>query len=845
MYYSGYFRNTDTSTDKAGQLFKVVIITNFKKEEFNYGGELMLTDSPFTVNYESEDGNIFKPYKYSTATVGILQENFNFEFSNTQGNNVLVMLLRFKNERKETEIKDSELSASYNKQLQIDNICYSVEWIGYSTPNTYSQEFENFYDGFELEAQDALSTLQYFPYSIRNIQNTYISFIDILQRYCTFTRAYKNIYITDNIHIPTNEDGDILNFCYIDQRNFFDEDETPKTALEVIEQLAMYLNVSVIPYGDSIYIVDYTGIRSNNNSYYHYKDSLTNIYPFIQKNVTDIDFFTLKRNKVILTDSHDIKETDFSSTGTKLSLLSTYNKLSVKDSLYSFGSISPNFEEKSRWGESKSEDLPARYDDKNIIIESGGKYVSEYFTDANNSEHQYLREWVDGGFTPKKRIDEDKYLTVIGNTRKNKNNQKVYIKFLEFKQSDSLFNNSELTTYWYNKDYKDTNGIWHFGSSNPSINENKNWCYNTLRNYCGAQFIAYHTETVDDNKRDLHPLKLELKPAILISTPSEFTWKNYVENYSSTLQLLQPMFKVKSKSVCLGSGDYIVISWKQKCYKDSDCLPISVEETDDVDLGANQYIGVSLNGHDYFYEYIGGSMAFPFLFKSDGKKAFGSNLELSDLEDKYNFKDKLGIEEGIVIPARLSDTENSVEVGDIEVTFYRPFGGKNNIPVKCTLIEDFKVEVITKSDLNGYMASDDDTDTEYSNVIDEEAVEEKSNVELDVTTWDNKQPNYSSVVYSEKLNLAGNNIFGKDLGRIRHIYNKATGEILRAEEHIINNNVVQYSTPTLSLNLNLHIKPLPYSLFTYHFFKDRIFIVDGCELNYMNNSYNMTLTEKK
>ena len=844
MYYSGYFRNTDTSTDEAGQLFKVVIITNFKKEEYDYGGELMLTDSPFTVSYESEDGNLFKPYKCSTATVGILQENFNLEFSNTQGNNVMVMLLRYKNERKESDIKNSELSASYNKQLQIDNICYSVEWVGYATPNTYSQEFENFYDGFELEAQDALSTLQYFPYSIRNIQNTYISFIDILKRYSTFTRAYKNIYITDNIKIPTNEDGDIFNFCYIDQRNFFDEDETPKTALEVIEQLAMYLNISIIPYGDSIYIVDYTGIKNGNNSYYHYKDSLTNIYPFIKKNVTDIDFFNLESGKVRFEDLHDIKESDFSSTGTKLSLLSTYNKLSVKDSLYSFDTISPNFEEKSRWGESKSEDMPARYDDKNIIIESGGKYVSEYFTDANNSEHQELRKWVEGGFTPKRRIDEDKFLTVIGNTRKKNTNQKVYIKFLEFKQSDSLFNNSELTTYWYNKDYKDSNGKWHFGSSNPSINENKNWCYNTLRNYCGAQFIVYHTETVEESEKDLHPLKLELKPAILISTPSEFTWGNYVDNYSSTLQLLQPMFKVKSKSVCLGSGDYIVISWKQKCYRDSDCLPINVEETEDVDLGSNQHIGISFNGHEFFSEDLYGSSAFPYYFRNENKKAFGSNLEFNHI-DQYNFKDKLGVEDGIVIPARLCNTENGVEVGDVEITFYRPFGGKYNIPVKYTLIEDFKVEVITKSDINGYMASNDNTDTEYSNVIDEEAVEEKSNIELDVTTWDNKQPNYSSVIYSEKLELAGNNIHGKDLGRIRHFYNKATGEILRAEEHIINNNVIQYSSPTVSLNLNLHIKPLPFSLFTYHFFNDRIFIVDGCELDYGNNSYNINLTEKK
>ena len=65
MYYSGYFRNKDTSIDEAGQLFKVVIITNFRKNEYDYGGELILSDTPFTVTYESEDGNIYKPYKCS------------------------------------------------------------------------------------------------------------------------------------------------------------------------------------------------------------------------------------------------------------------------------------------------------------------------------------------------------------------------------------------------------------------------------------------------------------------------------------------------------------------------------------------------------------------------------------------------------------------------------------------------------------------------------------------------------------------------------------------------------------------------------------------------------------
>ena len=45
--------------------------------------------------------------------------------------------------------------------------------------------------------------------------------------------------------------------------------------------------------------------------------------------------------------------------------------------------------------------------------------------------------------------------------------------------------------------------------------------------------------------------------------------------------------------------------------------------------------------------------------------------------------------------------------------------------------------------------------------------------------------------------------------------------------------------------MNLHIMPLPYSTFTYHFFKDKLFIVDGSEYDYGNNSYNINLIEKK
>ena len=851
MYYSGYFRNTDTTIDEAGQLFKVVIITNFKKQEYNYGGELMLSDSPFIVNYESEDGNIYKPYKCSTATVGILQTKYNFEFSNTSGNNVLVTLLRFKNSRKEEDIKDSELDPNYPKEVQIDNICYSVEWVGYATPNTYSQSFEDYFAEFELECQDALSTLQYFRYKIKDLQRNFISFIDIINSCCTSIKTYKHIYIADTLRLPTSEEGDIFNFCYIDQRNFFDEDEVAKTSLEVIEQLCLYFNLSIIPYGDSLYIVDYNGIKNGYNSYYHYKYTLENKFTFCNYNEDNLNAFSLQKYKVKFEDLHDIKEDDFSSTGTKLSLLSTFNKLSVKSSLYSFDSISPDFEDLERWENSSISDEVGRYDDYNIIIESGGEYAAEHTTDNE------IAKWCDGSFTdgvfkPNRRKDEDKYLTVIGNTRKNNNIQKVYIKYLNFKDSTSLFNNSELKTYWYENDYKDSSGVWYKGAEVTSINSNKAYSYNNMRNYTGAQFIAYAVETVKENEKARHPLTLELKPAVLISTPSELTYHEAFEstkNNPSNDIFNQPMFKIKSKSICIGSGDFIVLSFKMKCYKDTDCLPINVDATDDVDRISRQHLGISFNGYNYTVDYYYGTneknILIPFKFETDEKKAFGADLEFTDTKLKYNFKDKLGVDSGIILPTRFGDTENHVEFGDFEITFYRPYGAKSDIPVKCTLIEDFKIQLVTRSDINGVNAYDDNTDTEYSNVLDDEAVEEKSSIELDVTTWDNKQANYSSVIYSHIMNNMSNDLFTKELARVRHVYNKSTGEILRPEEHIINNNILQYSTPTVNLNLNLHILPLPYSTFTYHFFKDKLFIVDGSEYDYGNNSYNINLIEKK
>mgnify|MGYP007105695989 CR=1 FL=1 len=63
MYRYGYFRSL------SNQLYKVVVITNWKNREIKQGEELQLLSSPFSIEVHSDEANIYKPYKCSTATV--------------------------------------------------------------------------------------------------------------------------------------------------------------------------------------------------------------------------------------------------------------------------------------------------------------------------------------------------------------------------------------------------------------------------------------------------------------------------------------------------------------------------------------------------------------------------------------------------------------------------------------------------------------------------------------------------------------------------------------------------------------------------------------------------------
>ena len=69
------------------------------------------------------------------------------------GNNVLVKLLKEKPRR-----------SNKKEDYESDKQNYTTEWVGFAVPNSYNQSYSNETDDFELECQDALSTLQYVKY---------------------------------------------------------------------------------------------------------------------------------------------------------------------------------------------------------------------------------------------------------------------------------------------------------------------------------------------------------------------------------------------------------------------------------------------------------------------------------------------------------------------------------------------------------------------------------------------------------------------------------------------------------------------------------------------------------
>lgn len=107
-----------------------------------------------------------------------------------------------------------------------------------------------------------------------------------------------------------------LSNIYLNENNFFDDDDerTPWTCKDVLEEFCKYLGVSMTEHKGNVYFVDYNAISNGNGNFFNY--SQTN------------------PNTINLIEDITIDENLYASDGTNISYDEIYNKISVEDNLY-------------------------------------------------------------------------------------------------------------------------------------------------------------------------------------------------------------------------------------------------------------------------------------------------------------------------------------------------------------------------------------------------------------------------------------------------------------------------------------------------------------------------------
>lgn len=785
MYYYGYFRSSDISKDTDGQLYKVIIITDFNNNGYRTvaGEELELGGNPFIVEYSGADNNIFKPYKCSTATISFYQNNINKDFYSTSGNDVYIALLS----KKDNVVFDRETETPYN-----DKDRYNVEWVGYATPNAYNQSFESDKDLFELEAQDALSTLQYFNFKATKEEVTVTTFYEIIKGIVATTGAYKDIYISNSIKVPTQDIKNVLSYIYVNEQNFFNEDGEPLKMLEVLEKILQYLGLTAVAKGNKLYILDYNAIASGYREYHHIRHIRDNMFIWVEKGYRSWEYWQ-EKGTALLEDNVEITKEDFSANGTNYSLSNVYNKVKVTDDFY-FRDI-VDVTDRSYYVK------PSRYSKTGVLVQSSLYKLAVDKSDNNGT-----------------------VITLIDPIGVKSNC--ANINFYGYKNNHRL----SVNTYWYSQNISNGNFTY---DELVSADVDKQYSYDRFTsNEVGACLANY----IVDNS---------IERAIYINTYSRVNGQSLLygglspNKFAATENTRQQrIIDFTLNNNVFESNDYICISGSlwfsphpfpnvfNSEYEYFNITNIKASKELNYTWCKLECLGKYWNGENW--QDVECCFKLP-LDITDETLAYGNNI-------KIKTNKTIGKEDFYCIKA--PETKKPT---NITLTFMRPWGVDNHdVGLGTTLIKDF-VYTIKKANVSLF-DTEQNSNTEYANTILDSALEEFEDITLDITTYDSKDKDFSSTFCDDSFTEY--NYGAGELDRLKYTHNIITGELITPEEHLISNICRQYQKPNICLELSLNGSYYPYSVFTYHFFKDSVFIVDSISTDYANNCSTLRLCEK-
>ena len=264
---------------------------------------------------------LFDPIKTQSATVKIVSAEYLYPLYNA-GYNVSVTIKR----------------KSYNATDYTIVLFY-----GYVTPNIYNQTYQ-YVDEVEIECISDLAMLKYQDYTTIGTDKMIYSVADIIKR-CLNNTRYTYLYMVTPDYYGFDRDAvgqtkctqhDILKALYLDEVNFFDdnEEQTPWTRYEVLEEIMKYLDLSLVEYQYKLMAINYgQNWKTNTN---------------VHNEVYDLRTLDTRKNDYTVK-LYNITESSYFSSDNNISLDETYKKIKVKANTYPYDEVFNEILDPDNW----------------------------------------------------------------------------------------------------------------------------------------------------------------------------------------------------------------------------------------------------------------------------------------------------------------------------------------------------------------------------------------------------------------------------------------------------------------------------------------------------------------
>lgn len=294
MIYAGEFTSID------GRDFRIEITT---QKASGATRQLKLSGSPFVSSVKGDDTNLYTPVRCGGATVGILAEGLIEDFYAGSPKAVAVNLYDITDGRK-------------------------TVWTGYVAPTCYTQGWDEALEELELDCVDGIAVLKNIKYTApaREIR----TFAEIIARCLTQSGCYRYLYVSDNVQLesPTGTEAVLERFRISEAALFKRKDDVNQpdedvawSCHEVLSQICSFLGYTLVADGDSVVMLDYDAIRKGRNSYFRYTIGDGNL---------------TGRTYVSLPFSLNIGEGSYAEGGTSVDMTQVFNKVTVADEFNTF-----------------------------------------------------------------------------------------------------------------------------------------------------------------------------------------------------------------------------------------------------------------------------------------------------------------------------------------------------------------------------------------------------------------------------------------------------------------------------------------------------------------------------